>query len=48
MVGVVAANPWILFLTKVVRQYILAVRVAVRAELLLLEWKAAPFQQIAV
>lgn len=47
MVGVVAANPWILFLTKVVRQYILAVRVVVRAGLLLLEWKAVPFQQIA-
>lgn len=48
MVGVEAANPWILFLTEVVRQYILAVRAVVWAGLLLLEWKAAPFQQIAV
>lgn len=48
MVGVVAANLWILFLAKVVRQYILAVRAVVWAGLLLLDWKAVPFQQIAV
>lgn len=48
MVGVVAASRWILFLTKVVKQYILAVRVVAQAGLLLLEWKAVPFQQIAV
>lgn len=33
----------------IVRQYILAVRtVVIQAELLLLNWKAVPFQQTAV